>query len=77
MHYHGSKISGSQRSFLAAMAICIVQQWKKSMGYCSVPKSNHALKIHTVNVSFFVFAAIFAGPWIVEVQKFCFHDNVM
>ena len=32
--YHGSKISGSQHSFLTETAICIVAPWKKSIGYC-------------------------------------------
>lgn len=39
-HYHWRKISGSQESFLAETAICIVEQWKKSMGKeCSTFKS--------------------------------------
>ena len=49
--------------------ICIVEQWKKSMGYCFVAKCNRASESHTVHVSFFVFAAIFAGPRILEIQK--------
>ena len=32
--YHCSKISGSQHSFLTETAICIVEPWKKSIGYC-------------------------------------------
>ena len=32
--YHGSKISGSQHSSLTETAICIVEPWKKSIGYC-------------------------------------------
>ena len=35
-HYHGSTISGSEQSFLTEMAISIVKQWRKSMGYCFV-----------------------------------------
>ena len=40
-HYHGSKVSGSQQSFLTETAICIVERWKKSMGYRFVPECNH------------------------------------
>ena len=40
--YHGSKISGSQQPFLTEAAICIFEQWKKSMGYRFVPECNHA-----------------------------------
>ena len=29
--YHGSKISGSQQSFLTDTAICIVERWKKKV----------------------------------------------
>ena len=32
-HYHGSTISGFEQSVLTEMAISIVKQWKKSMGY--------------------------------------------
>ena len=42
-----SKISGSQQSFLTETTICIDEQWKKSMGYCLVPKCNHAQESHT------------------------------
>ena len=31
--YHGSKISGSQQSFLTETVIFIVERWQKSMGY--------------------------------------------
>ena len=31
--YHGSKMSISQQPFLTETAICIVEWWKKSMGY--------------------------------------------
>ena len=40
-HYHGSKVSGSQQSFLTETAIRIVERWKKSMGYRFVPECNH------------------------------------
>ena len=45
--YHGSKISGSQQSFLTEMAICIVERWKKSMGHRFVPECNHAQESHS------------------------------
>ena len=32
-HYHGSTTSASEQSFLTEIAISIVKQWKKSMGY--------------------------------------------
>ena len=35
-HYHGSKISGTQQSFLTEKAICTVEQWKKSLGHRKV-----------------------------------------
>ena len=43
--YHGSKISGSQQSFLTAHLHC--QRWKLSMGYRFVPECNHAQESHT------------------------------
>ena len=52
--YHGSKISGSQQSFLTETATCIVERWKKSMGYRPVSKCNHAQESHTVMSLFFL-----------------------
>ena len=72
--YHGSKISGSKQSFLTETAICIVERWKKSMGYRPVSKCNHAQESHTVMSIFF--SAIFAGPLSVEIRRFCYHGNV-
>ena len=46
LHNHGSKISGSQLSFLIETAICVVERWKKSMDYCFVPECNHAHESH-------------------------------
>ena len=41
-HYHGSKISGSQKSFLLTeTAIYIVEQQKESMRYRFVSECNH------------------------------------
>ena len=47
--YHGSKISGFQQYFLTEMAICIVERWKKCMGY----QWGHGQEIHTC--PFFLF----------------------
>ena len=40
--YHGSKILGPQQLFMTETAICIVELWKKSMGYHFDPECNHA-----------------------------------
>ena len=45
--YHCSKISGLQQSFLTETAICIVEQWKKSMGCRFVPECDHAQESQT------------------------------
>ena len=45
--HHGSKISGSEQSFLTETAICIVERWKKSMGYRFVPVSYTHLTLPT------------------------------
>ena len=77
-HYHGSKVSESQQSFLIETAICIVEQWKKSMGYRFVPECNHGQEqSRTCQFFRFFFSAIFAGPRFVELQNFCYHGNVM
>ena len=46
-HYHGSKISGSQQSFLTETSLYIVKPSKKSMGYCFVSECNDAQESHT------------------------------
>ena len=74
--YHGSKISGTQQSFSTETAICIVEQWKKVMGYHFVPEYNHAQERHTRQFFRFYFSAIFAGQRFVEIQTFCYHGNV-
>ena len=56
--YHGSKFSGSQRSFLTETAICIVERWRKSIGYRFVPECSLAQESHICHF----FSAIFAGP---------------
>ena len=80
--YHSSKILESQQSLLTDMAIClaicIVERWKKSMGYHFVPGCNHAQESPVNFFIFFVFfTAIFAGAWFVEIQEFCYHGNMM
>ena len=50
--YHGSKISRSQQFFLTETAICIVERWKKSMGYRFVSECNHAQESHTCHFFF-------------------------
>ena len=45
--YHCTKISGSQQSFLTETVICIVERWKKSMGYCFVPECDHVQESQT------------------------------
>ena len=44
-HYHGSKTSGSQQSFLTDTTICIVEQWMKSIGYGFVPAASMHRKV--------------------------------
>ena len=51
--YHGSKILGSQQSFLTETAIGMVERWYKSMGYHFVPECNHAQESHTCQVVHF------------------------
>ena len=73
--YHGSKISGSQQSFLTETAICIVERCKKNMDYCFVVQSYKGKSWISI-FSFFFLSAIFAGPRFVEIQKLCYHGNV-
>ena len=53
--YYGSKISGSQQSFLTETAISIVERWKISMDYCFVPECNHAKESHESQFFRFLF----------------------
>ena len=47
------------------------------MSYCFVPECNRAQGNHTCQFfSLFFFSAIFAELRFVEIQKFCYHDNV-
>ena len=57
--YHGSKVSGSEQSFLTETAICIVERCKISMDYCFVPDCSHERKV--MNLNFFVF---FCPPYL-------------
>ena len=57
----------------------LVERWKKSMDYCFVPEYYYVPESHTVMSIFFFFVfcfAIFAGPRIVQIQKFCYHCNL-
>ena len=74
--YHGSKISGTQQSFLTETAICIVERWKKGMGYHLVRECNHAQESYTCQIFRFYISAIFAWSRFVDIQKFCYHGNV-
>ena len=52
-HHHGSKISGSQQSFFAETAICVVERWKKRMGYRFVQSAIvHRKVIHVISFFF-------------------------
>ena len=55
LRYHGSKISGSQKSVLTETAIFIVEQQKGSMGHRLVPECSHAQKSHTCQFFRFFF----------------------
>ena len=54
---------------------CRMMEGKCGLLFCSEAK--HALESHTCQFSFTFFFAIFAGPQFVEIQKFCYHSNVM
>ena len=64
--YHGSKIFGTQQSFLTEKAICTVEQWKKRLGHRKV----------IYNIFFFVFFAIFEGPRFLESQDFFLYSQL-
>ena len=77
LRYHGSKISGSQQSFLTETAICIVERLNKSMDYRLVPECNQVRECHACQFFCFLSLYIFAAPQFVEIQKFCHHGNVL
>ena len=54
---------------------CRTMEEKYGLLFCSQVR-HHASESHTVHVSFFVFAAVFAEPGIFEIQKFCYHGNM-
>ena len=66
--YHGSKISGSEQSFLTETAICIVERWKKCMGYRFVPECDYAQESPYMS-TFSLFSGTSAGTRFVEIQK--------
>jgi len=61
--YHGSKISGSQLSFLSVDGHLDCRRIEKRMVHRFVPKCNHAKESHTCQF----FSAIFAGPRFVDI----------
>ena len=70
--YHGSKISGSQQSFLTETAICIVKQWKKSMGYILFLSAiTYRKLIHANSLFVCLFSSIFAGQQFIEIIRSC------
>ena len=73
--YHGSKISGSQPSFLTETAIFVLERWKKRMDYRFYPECNQAQESH-IHQLFVFFNVAFARPRFVEIQKFCYHGNM-
>ena len=68
--YHGSKFSGFQRFFLTETAICIVERWRKSIGYRFVPECSLAQESHICHF----LSAIFAGPRFFEIPTFWQRD---
>ena len=75
--YHGSKILGPRQFFMTETAICIVERWKKSMGYHFDPQCNHAQESCMSFLSFFFFLPYLQdNGLLVEIQKFCYHGNV-
>ena len=69
-HYHGSTISGSEQSFLTEVAICIVKQWKKSMGYRFVLSAIMHCKVIHANFLPYLQATV---CWDL---KCCYHGNM-
>ena len=70
--YHGSKISGSQQSFLTETAICIIERWKKSMGYSLfLSLTMHREVIHVKSLFVCLFSSIFAGQQFMEITRSC------
>jgi len=66
--YHGSGISGFQQYFLTEMAICIVERWKKRMGY----QWSHGQEIHTC--PFFRFLFFF---WHICRTTVCWDQEIL
>ena len=74
--YQGCRISGSQQSFLMEMAICIVERWKKSMGYHFVPECNRAKESHTCQ-PFHYFLSYLQGHSVLRSRNHGNQGNVM
>jgi len=69
-HYHGSTISGFEQSVLTEMAISIVKQWKKSMGYRFVLSAIVHCKVVHANFLPYLQATV---CWDL---KCCYHGNM-
>ena len=70
--YHGSKISGSQQSFLTETAICIVERGKKRMGYSLFLSAiTHRKVIHVKSLFVCLSFSIFAGQQFIEIIRSC------
>ena len=74
--YHGSKISGSQHSFLIETAICIVELNDGRKVWAIVLFPSAIMRRKVIHVIFFAFTVMFAGPRFIEIEKFCFHGNM-
>ena len=70
--FHGSKITGSQQSFLTETGFALLNDGRKVWATILFLS---AIMRKVIHVNFFF--AIFAGPWFVEIQKFCYHGVVM
>ena len=70
--YHGSRISGSQQSFLTETAICIVEREKKRMGYSLFLSATMNRRVIHVNSLFVCLSfSIFAGQQFIEIIRSC------
>ena len=77
--YPGCKISVSQQSILVETAICIVEWWKKSMGYPFVPECNRAVDRKSCMSIFFFFLSYFQDHGLLRSRNFVtiamWHNN--
>ena len=71
--YHGSKISGSQQSFLTDTAFALSGDERKVWATILFLSGI----MHSKVIFLFISAILFAGPGFVEIQICCYHGNVM